>query len=115
MKAYFVWTVVGPQIILTSCDLQKNPGCLLQTGRAVIDSWANKVMAFEISLDIVKQRFGEQVAVVSNDPNQTDELRIVAADGEHVLNNIHFTELGQPIYYEPDNAKPVNTQYATKK
>ena len=102
MKAYFLWTVIGPQIILTSFDLEKCPDRLLQTGR-VVDSLANKVMAYEIPLDKVKQRYGEHFEVVTKDPDQTDELRVLDSDGERVLNNIHFKELGQPIYYEPES------------
>ena len=51
---------------------------------------------------LLKQRYGDQVEVVTNDPDQTDELRLLDSDGERVLNNIHFRELGQPIYYEPE-------------
>ena len=105
MKTYFLWTVIGPQIILTSCDLEKDLDCLLQTGRTV-DSLASKVMAYEVPLDKIKQRYGEHFEAVLTDPDQTDELRILDSDGEHVLNNIHFAELGKPIYYEPESAKP---------
>jgi hypothetical protein len=104
MKAYFLWTVIGPQIILTSCDLEKDPDCLLQTGR-VVDSLASKVMAYELPLDKIKQRYGEHFEVVMTDPDQTDQLRILDSEGERVLNNIRFAELGRPIYYEPEAAK----------
>ncbi len=105
MKAYFLWTVVGPQLILTSNDLGKDARYLSQTGRAVVGSQANKVMAYEVPLEVIKERYGEQVEVVMNDPEQTDQLRVLDSDGERVLNNIHFKELGQPIYYEPDSEK----------
>ncbi len=114
MKAYFLWTVIGPQIILTSCDLEKDPGCLLQTGRAV-DSLARKVMAYEVPLDTIKERYGEHFESVLTDPDQTDELRILDSNGEHVLNNIHFSELGKPIYYEPESAKPQGNRYSSMK
>jgi hypothetical protein len=102
MKAYFLWTVIGPQIILTSCDLEKEPDCLVQTGRAV-DTLARKAMAYEVPLDKIKQRYGEHFEIVINDPAQTDQLRILDSEGERVLNNIRFAELGKPVYYEPES------------
>ncbi len=104
MKAYFAWTVVGPEIILTSYDLRKDLRGLLKTSRFG-SSWTNKVMAFEVPLDAIRQRYGEHFEAVINDPKQTDELRILDSDGEHVLGNIHFKELGQPIFYEPETGK----------
>jgi hypothetical protein len=102
MKAYFLWTVTGPQIILTSYDLEKDTGGLLRTNRT-IDSLANKVIAYEVPLAKIKERYGEHFDVVINDPKQTDQLRILDSDGERVLGNIHFKELGSPIYYEPED------------
>ena len=107
MKAYFVWTAIGPQIILTLYDLEKDIGGLLRTNRT-IDSLANKVMAYEVPLETIKERYGEHFEAVLTDPDQTDELRILDSDGEHVLNNIHFAELGKPIYYEPEVVKSQN-------
>ncbi len=101
MKAYFVWTVIGPQIILTAHDLEKDPGWVAQTRRTIDWPQLNKFVAYEVPLEIIKQRFGEQFEVVMRDPKQTDDLRILDSEGEHVLNNIHFPELGQPIYFEP--------------
>ncbi len=100
MKAYFLWTVIGPQIILTSYDLEKDGVDALQSSRA-IDSLANKVMAYEVPLDTIKERYGEHFEIVMKDPKQTDVLRVLDSDGERVLGNIHFNELGAPIYYEP--------------
>jgi hypothetical protein len=100
MKAYFLWTVIGPQIILTSYDLEKDGVKGLQSGR-VIDSLANKAMAFEVPLDTIRERYGGHFEVVIKDPHQTDALRVLDSDGERVLGNIHFNELGKPIYYEP--------------
>ena len=104
MKAYFVWTVVGPQIVLTSYDLEKEPGRLTQTGRAI--GVRDKFMAYEVPLETIKQRYGEHFEVVVQDPHQTDQLRVLDSEGERVLDNIHFSELGQPVYYEWYNVKP---------
>lgn len=100
LKAYFLWTVFGPQIILTTCDLTKAPGCLSQNGR-IVDLWTNKFMAYELPLDAIKERYGTHYDVVVQDPDQKDELRILDSDGHRVLQNIRFKEFGQPIYYEP--------------
>ena len=99
MRAYFLWTAIGPQLILTSCALEENPGCIRETGRA-IGIRTDKYMAYEVPTDILRERYGAAFDIVMGDPNQKDELRMLDTDGVRVLNNIHFSELGQPIYFE---------------
>jgi hypothetical protein len=98
MKAYLIWMVAGPQIILTSCDLVTHPECL----KKLADAGVSKFMAQELPLDAVKERYGEHYEIVINSPNETDELRILDTDGDRVLKNISFKGLSQPIYYEPE-------------
>jgi nucleotide-binding universal stress UspA family protein len=113
MKAYFLWTVTGPQLILTSCDLKKQPICLSQTGR-ITKSVADKYIAYEVPLETIKQRYAEHFEHVIRDPKQTDELRILDVEGTQVLLNIHFSDLGQPIYYEPENVISPVDRYPDK-
>ncbi len=104
MRAYLLWTVSGPQIILTSCDMEKEPDCLTKYGRET-DQESNKYIAFELPWETIKARYGEAFDLTMKDFHQTDKLRVLDIEGERVLLNIHFSELGQPIYYEPESAK----------
>lgn len=98
MKAYFLWTVTGPQMILTSCDFVVHPECQ----KRLSDNGIEKFVAHEVPVDLVKERYGEHFESVISDPNQTDELRIVDTSPRRVLNNFSFKELGAPIYHEPN-------------
>lgn len=100
MKAYFLWTVTGPQVVLSSCDLVTHPECLKNLANVGV----TKFVAYELSLDLVKEKYGEHYSAVVTDPNGTDELRILDTDGVIVLNNFSFKDLGEPIYYESEQA-----------
>ena len=74
-----------------------------RTGR-VLDVWTNKFIAFEVPLDSVRRIYGDQYEIVVQDPEQTDDLRVLDSDGQRVLQNIQFSELGQPILYEEESS-----------
>ncbi len=101
MKAYFLWTVTGPELIMTSYDYVKHPECL----KKLDDVGINKFVAHEVPLDLVKERYGEHYQIVLDDPEQTDELRIVDISARRVLINFSFKELGPPIYYEHEKGE----------
>jgi hypothetical protein len=97
VKAYFLWTVTGPQLIVTSYDFVQHPELL----KKLADTGITKFVAQEVSLDLVRERYGEHFQGVLTDPDQTDELRNVETSPRAVLNKFSFKELGEPIYYEP--------------
>jgi hypothetical protein len=96
MKCYFLWTVTGPQLILTSCDYVKDPACL----NKLKDMGIPKFVAHEVSIDLVKARYGESLVTILQDPDSTDELRVLDTEGKRFLNNISFKDLGPAIPYE---------------
>lgn len=96
MKAYFLWTVTGPQVILTSCDLVKDGACLDKLAKRGI----SKFEAREVPIELVKSKYGQSYDTVCRDPKQTDELRVLDVSGERVLNNFSIKELGPSVVYE---------------
>ncbi len=96
MKAYFVWTAIGPQVILTSCNLVTDSDCLRELARRDL----KKFVAHEVPLDLVKRRYGTHYDNVLRDPKQKDALRVVDEDGRRVLNNLSLKDLGPAINYE---------------
>jgi hypothetical protein len=96
MKCYFLWTVTGPQLVLTSRDYIAHPDCLTK----LKDMGIPKFIAYEIPIVLVKERYGGHFEKVIKDPNGSDELRVLDSEGERVLNNISFKELGPAIPYE---------------
>jgi len=96
MKAYFLFTASGPLVILTSYDSIENPELL----ERLYSKGLNKFIAHEVSLEILKVRYGKHFDVVCQNLDESDDLRILDYSGERAYKNISFKELGTPIYHE---------------
>ncbi len=96
MKSYFVWTAIGPQVILTSCNLVTASDCLKELAKR----GHKKFVAHEVPLDLVKRKYGTHYDSVLRDPKQNEALRVVDEDGKRVLNNFSLKDLGPAINYE---------------
>jgi len=96
MKAGILFTGTGPILILTtyaSLDDPKLTEKLTQKG-------IQKYIAYEVSEELVKQRYGKHFNVILGDLKQTDDLRVLDYDGHHVFYNFSLYEIGQPVYHE---------------
>jgi len=60
-----------------------------------------KFLAFEVPVDLAKQKYGHHFNVVMGDLHQEDDLRILDYDGHHVFNLFRLADLGAPVYHEP--------------
>ena len=58
------------------------------------------IIAFMISEDLVKRRYGKHFNVILSDLKQADDLRVLDYDGHHVCYNFSIDEFGEPIYHE---------------
>jgi len=96
MKAGIFFTGTGPILILTtyaSLDDSKLIEKLTQKG-------IKKYIAYEVSEELVKQRYGKHFNVILGDLKQTDDLRVLDYDGHHVFYNFSLDEIGQPVYHQ---------------
>ncbi len=96
MKAGIFFTGTGPILILTtyaSLNDSKLADKLAQKG-------IKKYIAYEVSEDLVKHRYGNHFNVILGDLKQTDDLRVLDYDGHHVFYNFSLDEIGDPIYHE---------------
>ena len=96
MKAGIFFTGTGPILILTtyaSLNDQKLIDKLTQKG-------IKKYIAYEVSEDLVKQRYGRHFNVILGDLKQTDDLWVLDYDGHHVFYTFSLNEIGEPIYHE---------------
>lgn len=96
MKAGIFFTGTGPILLLTSYEELNDPRFIEKMATKGI----KKFIAFEISTNKVRQRYGQHYQVVLNDLRQTDDLRVLDYDGHHVFINFSLDELGEPIYYD---------------
>ena len=96
MKAGILFTGTGPILILTSYDSLKEPPLI----EKLISKGIKKFIAYEVSLEDVKEKYGLHYKTVMGDLHQSDDLRVLDFDGHHVFYSFSFSELGEPIYYE---------------
>lgn len=97
MKAGIFFTGTGPVLILTSFDSLTNPNFVKKLNTKVI----KKFIAYEVSVDIVKDKYGNHFYVIMGDLKQEDDLRVLDYDGHHVFYNFPLKNLKEPIYFEP--------------
>jgi hypothetical protein len=96
MKAGIFFTGSGPILILTSYDSLSGTS-LVEKFRA---KGIKKFIAYEVSVESVKQKYGTHYDVVMGDLKQEDDLRVMDYDGHHVFYSFSLKELEEPIYYE---------------
>ena len=96
MKAYFLFTSGGPLVILTSYKSIEHPDLLKRLKAKGI----GKFVAFEVSIESVKSKYGDHFDVVKEDLHQTDDLRVLDYNGERAFKKFKFNEFITPIYHE---------------
>jgi hypothetical protein len=96
MKAGVFFTGTGPILILTAYEALNDPNLVEKLSAKGI----KKFIAFEISEEDVKKKYGLKYNVILGDLRQTDDLRVLDYNGHHVFYNFSFKELGEPVYVE---------------
>ena len=97
MHAAFVFSGGGPLVILTSHDGIEDPGLLERLASKGI----NKFIAFPVSVNLLKHKYGVHFDIVCRDLHETDDLRVLDFDGRRAMELLPFSELGEPIFHEP--------------
>jgi hypothetical protein len=93
MKVFLLFTASGPLVILTSYESPTTPDLLEKLKPKGID----KFMAWEVPLDLAKERYGGHFSVVEHDLRESDDLRVLDYSGERAFRLFAFDELGAPI------------------
>jgi len=96
MKAGIFFSGSGPILIVTSHESLTDPTLVAKLHAKGI----NKYLAFEVPIDLVRQRYGNHFQVVMNDLKQEDDLRVMDFDGRHIFAMFKFAEMGQPTFHE---------------
>jgi hypothetical protein len=97
-KAYFLFTVNGPLVILTTCRSIDDPECL----RALRNRGFHKFVAHEVPVEAAMTRYGMHFEAVCNGPFESDFLRVLDYKSERAIKLFSFKEFGPPIYYESE-------------
>jgi hypothetical protein len=96
MNAVMIFTGGGAMVILTSHKSVTEPALLEKLAAKGID----KFIAFEMNLELAKQRYGGHFFVVARDLRETDDLRILDYNGARAFKLFSFAEFGSPIMYD---------------
>ena len=96
MKAGIFFTGTGPILILTTYESLNNPNL----AEKLTQKGIKKYIAYEVSEDLVKKRYGKHFNVIMGDLKQTDDLRVLDYDGHHVFYNFSLNEVGEPVFHE---------------
>lgn len=96
MKTFLLMTGSGPLMILTSHRSIENSVLLDK----LLAKGIEKFIAFEVPIDLAKDRYGGHFNVVANDLHETDDLRILDYNGDRAFTLFSFGELGNAHVHE---------------
>jgi hypothetical protein len=96
MKAGIFFTGSGPILVLTSYDSLSEQNLVEKFSAKGI----KKFIAYEVPVELVKEKYGVHYDVVMNDLNQEDDLRVMDYNGHHVFYGFSFENLRNPVYHE---------------
>jgi hypothetical protein len=98
MKAYLLFSACEPVLVLTTYDLGNDPEAV----KKVADKTVNKFIAYEISIDAVKNSYSAHFTHVLKDPLKEGEVKVLDDDGRQIFNNLKLKDLvSGPIFYDP--------------
>jgi hypothetical protein len=96
MKAMLLLTAGGPMVILTSSESPTAPTLLKELEAKGI----GKFIAYDIPIELAKQKYGSHFDAVARDVHESDQLRILDFNGHRAFKLFRFEDLGPPTRYE---------------
>jgi hypothetical protein len=100
MKAIMLLTGEGTLVILTSYQSPTDRALL----KKLQDKGIEKFVAYEIPLDLAKERYGQHFTSVSQDLRESDDLRVLDYSGNRAFKLFSLRELGPSIECEAGEA-----------
>ena len=96
MKTLMLFGGSGPLVILTSHESATDPALIEKLKAKGLD----KFIAYQIPLELARERYGGHFEVVLRDLRESDDLRVLDFNGERAFRLFRLAELGSPIMYE---------------
>jgi len=96
MKCCVIFTGTGPILILTTYASLTEQNFVNKLAAKGI----KKFIAYELPVELVKEKYGSYFETVMNDVSQTDDLRVLDYNGHNVFYNFSFTDMGEPVHFE---------------
>ncbi|MEO5372676.1 MAG: cytosolic protein [Alphaproteobacteria bacterium] len=96
MNVYMILTATGSEVVLTSYQSPTHPDLVTK----LADKGIRKYVAYEIPVDMARERYGNHFMVVEHDSHDDDFLRILDEDGSRAFKLFRFSEMGTPVHWE---------------
>ena len=96
MKVVMLFPGSGPVVIITSHEFNRAQRSWVYRAAKGID----KFIAYELPVELAKERYGGHYDVVIGDLHETDDLRVLDYNGTRAFRLFKLSELGEPIMYE---------------
>ena len=96
MIAALIFSGSTPILILTTYPYLNDDRFIEKLGQKGI----NKFIAFEVSLETAKVRYGTRYDIILQDLGDNEDMRVLDYDGHTAFQNFSFEELGEPFEYE---------------
>jgi hypothetical protein len=96
MKVMMLLTAGGPMVIITSAERPLDKGLISE----LHDKGIDKFIAYEIPVDLAKEKYGAHFQAVANDIHETDKLHVLDYSGDRAFKLFRFEDLGPPTRYE---------------
>ena len=96
MKAGIIFSGSSPLLILTSYSSFTDEKFVekLRTKGGM------KFIAFEIPVELAKEKYGLHFDIIMGDLKQNDDLRVLDYNGHNIMALFSLKDLAEPIYYE---------------
>lgn len=102
MKAAIVFTGTGPILIISTFDSLENK----KLHEKLRDKGINKFILREVPIDQVEKRYGGRFNNVSDELKSSDDVRVLDYNGNQVIVNFEFPDLGTAVEVEDDVVLP---------
>ncbi|MHC4269484.1 MAG: hypothetical protein ACYSTS_13575 [Planctomycetota bacterium] len=99
MKAALIFTGSSPILIITSYPSLEDKRFLEKLKQKGID----KFIAFEVQLEIAKEKYGNRFDLITDDLDATEDMRILDYNGQLAFERFSFDELGEMIKHDGHN------------
>lgn len=99
MKTALIFTGSSPILIMTSYPSLEDKRFLEKLKHKGIE----KFIAFEVSLESAKEKYGNRFDIIAKDLNATEDLRILDYNGQLAFERFSFEELSEMFKHDGHN------------
>lgn len=96
MKAGIIFSGSSPLLVLTSYQSFRDE----KFADKLRAKGVMKYIAFDVPLDMAKEKYGLHFDIILGDLRQSDDLRVLDYNGHNIMGMFSFKDMGTPLFYE---------------